>query len=165
MNQNDTSWNRMPRHIRKSLVWSLWFVTWVGLLTGLFDSTFYEYVTLFCIAHTMFVLYLVGFRVAAFPAQVRIAFTIGVAVGSYVPYLESLLYLKMAGLVANLILGYCPMAHGLSSAVESRRVTFHGLGPARDLLCARGREIHAAIAKHRTMQSGAFRKSLIWAAY
>lgn len=100
----------MPRHIRKSLVWSLWFVTWVGLLTGLFDSTFYEYVTLFCIAHTMFVLYLVGFRVAAFPAQVRIAFTIGVAVGSYVPYLESLLYLKMAGLVANLILGYCPMA-------------------------------------------------------
>jgi hypothetical protein len=69
------------------MVWILWFVTWLGLLAGLFDRVYYEYVVVFSAAHMLLVLWLLRFRAAAFPAQVRIGYLLWVAVGTWVPYM------------------------------------------------------------------------------
>ena len=110
---HDTPWDRLSGHTRKRIVWSLWFVTWCGLLAGLFDRVFFEYVVIFTAAHTLLVLFLLRFRVSAFPAQVRIAYLIWVAVGTYVPYMVFLMYITMVGLATNLFMSYCPLARML----------------------------------------------------
>ncbi len=110
---HDTRWEHIPTNYRKRLVWGLWFVTWVGLLAGLYDRTFYDYVVVFSAAHALLVLYLLGFNASAFPAQVRIAYFLWVAVGTYVPYMEILMYITMVGLATNLFWGYCPLARML----------------------------------------------------
>lgn len=101
---------RMPGHMRRYLVWGLWFITWLGLLAGLFQRVYYEYVVLFTAIHALLFLVLVNFRVKQFPAQVRIAYLIWVAVGTYVPYMTILMYITTVGLATNLFLGYCPLA-------------------------------------------------------
>lgn len=112
-NQSDSLWDRMPQPIRKRFAWLLWFVTWIGLLAGLFDRAFYEYVVVFSAAHALLMLLLVRFRVAVFPAQVRIAYFIWVAVGTYVPYMVILMYITTIGLATNLFFDYCPLARML----------------------------------------------------
>jgi len=108
--QHDCLWDRIPQDIRKRLVWLLWFVTWVGLLAGLFERIFYEYVVVFSAAHALLVLFLFRFRVAAFPVQVRIAYFAWVAVGTYAPYMVILMYITTVGLATNLFVSYCPLA-------------------------------------------------------
>jgi len=103
-------WGRIPDRSRKHLVWGLWFITWLGLLLGLFERTAYEFVVLFSALHALLILFLLGFRIAAFPAQVRLAYFAWVAVGTYVPFMEILLYITMVGLASNLFIGYCPLA-------------------------------------------------------
>jgi hypothetical protein len=111
--QHDSLWDQIPQDIRKRLVWILWFVTWIGLLAGLFDRVFYEYVVVFSAAHALLFLFLLRFQVAALPAQVRITYYIWVAVGTYVPYMIILMYITTIGLVMNLFLSYCPLARML----------------------------------------------------
>jgi hypothetical protein len=111
--QHSSFWDRMPEHNRKRLVWGLWFVTWIGLLAGLFDSVFFEYVVFFSAAHALLVLILLRFQVKVFPAQVRIAYFAWVAVGTYVPYMVFLMYITVVGLATNLFFGYCPLARML----------------------------------------------------
>jgi hypothetical protein len=103
-------WDRIPPEVRKPLIWILWFVTWTGLVAGLFDRTFFEYVVFFSAAHAVLFLALFGFNVTPFPVQVRIAYFIWVAVGTYVPYLGVLMYITLVGLATNIFLGYCPLA-------------------------------------------------------
>ena len=103
-NQHDPLWDRIPLNFRNRLAWILWFVTWVGLLAGLFDHIFYEYVVVFSAAHALLVLFLLRFRISAFPAQVR------VAIGTYVPYMVILMYITTIGIATNLFVGYCPLA-------------------------------------------------------
>jgi hypothetical protein len=114
----------MPGQIRKRLVWGLWFVTWLGLLAGLFERTFYEYVVFFSAAHTLLVIYLLDFKVSAFPAQVRIAYLVWVAVGTYVPYMVILMYITTVGLATNLFWGYCPLARMMYLFPWNREETF-----------------------------------------
>lgn len=108
--QATTIWDRTPTTVRKSLIWSLWFVTWLGLLGGLFDRVFFEYVVIFSAAHALLFLVLFRFRIAPFPVQVRIAYLVWVAVGTYVPYMVFLMYITLVGVATNLFLGYCPLA-------------------------------------------------------
>jgi hypothetical protein len=103
----------MPEHIRKTVVWSLWFLTWIGLLAGLFDRTFYEVVVAFSMAHAFLILVLHRFRVAAFPVQVRIGYVLWVAIGTYMPYMTVLMYITTLGLIGNLFFRYCPLARML----------------------------------------------------
>lgn len=109
----DTYWDKMPVKIRKRVVWGLWFVTWLGLLAGVLDRTFWEYVVVFSAAHALLVLFLLGLHVSPFPVQVRLAYLTWVAVGTYVPFMEILMYITIIGLAANLFLGYCPLARML----------------------------------------------------
>jgi hypothetical protein len=108
--QHDSPWDRMSPDIRKRLVWVLWFVTWVGLLAGLYDRIFYEYVVVFSAAHALLVLFLVRFQLSVFPAQVRVAYLVWVAFGTYVPYMVILIYITTVGVATNLFFGYCPLA-------------------------------------------------------
>jgi hypothetical protein len=103
----------MGRLARRRLVWTLWFVTWAGLLAGLFEARWYRAVVLFSIAHAGLFLVLTGFRVAAFPNQVRIAYVVWVALGTYLPGGVLLLWITTVGLATNLFWGYCPLARML----------------------------------------------------
>jgi hypothetical protein len=109
----NTPWSSMPRQVRERLVWWLWLVTWAGLLAGLSDRRFYTLVVAFSAAHALLVLGLLRFRAMAFPAQLRIAYVVWVAVGTWVPHLTVLMYVATIGLAANLFLGYCPLARML----------------------------------------------------
>ena len=108
--QHDFLWDQIPQDIRKRFVWVLWLVTWIGVLAGLFDREFYEYVVIFSAAHALLVLFLLRFRVSAFPAQVRIAYCIWVVVGTYAPYMVILMHITTIGLATNLFANYCPLA-------------------------------------------------------
>ena len=98
---------------RKRLVWSLWFITWIGLIAGLFNKVFYECVVMFSFAHALLFLFLNNYQFKSFPVQVRIAYLAWVAVGTYIPYMTILLYITIIGLTTNLFLGYCPLARML----------------------------------------------------
>lgn len=108
--QHNSLWDRISLNIKKRFVWVLWFVTWIGLLAGLFDRLFYEYVVVFSAAHALLVLFLLRFQISAFPAQVRVAYLVWVAVGTYVPYMVFLMYITTVGVATNLFVGYCPLA-------------------------------------------------------
>lgn len=110
---HDTLWEKMPVNIRKRVVWSLWFVTWLGLLAGLWERTFWEYVVIFSAIHALLLLFLLGLHVSPFPVQVRLAYFAWVAIGTYLPFMEVLMYITVVGLAANLFLGYCPLARML----------------------------------------------------
>ena len=103
-------WDRTPERIRKPLIWILWFITWLGLLAGLYDHVYWEYVVLFSALHAVLFLGLNGFSVTPFPVQVRIAYLVWVAIGTYVHYMDFLMYITMVGLASNLFVGYCPLA-------------------------------------------------------
>ena len=105
-----TLWDRTPTRVRKALIWGLWFVTWLGLVGGVFDHVFFEYVVIFSALHAILFLVLNGFNVGPFPVQVRIAYFAWVAAGTYVPHLNILMYITLVGLATNIFLGYCPLA-------------------------------------------------------
>ena len=122
--QHDSLWDQIPQDIRKRFVWVLWLITWIGVLAGLFDREFYEYVVIFSAAHALLVLFLLRFRVSAFPAQVRIAYCIWVVVGTYAPYMVILMYITTIGLATNLFANYCPLARMMYLFPWNREETF-----------------------------------------
>jgi hypothetical protein len=103
-------WERIPERRRKWIIWGLWFITWVGLVGGVFYRVLFEYVVLFSAGHVLLFLILFRFAVDPFPVQVRVAYFIWVAVGTYAPYMTFLMYITLVGLATNLFLGYCPLA-------------------------------------------------------
>ena len=105
-----TPWDQIPQRVRKKLIWTLWFITWVGLVVGISDQTYFEYVVLFSALHAVAFFLLFRFNVRPFPVQVRIGYLVWVAVGTYVPHLVILMYITLVGLATNLFLGYCPLA-------------------------------------------------------
>ena len=108
--KSETLWDRIPQRVSKILTWGLWFITWVGLIVGIGDQDYFEYVVVFSVLHaaTFFVLF--RFSVRPFPVQVRIGYLVWVAVGTYVPHMVILMYITLVGLATNLFLGYCPLA-------------------------------------------------------
>lgn len=98
---------------QRNRVWNLWFITWLGLLAGLFSQQFYEYVVYFSVIHAVLFLYIEQFKLIAFPVQVRIAYLVWVAVGTYIPYMSILMTITTIGLAANLFFGYCLLARML----------------------------------------------------
>ena len=108
--EESTPWERLPERMRKWTVWGLWLITWAGLVGGVFYQVLFEYVVLFSAGHALLFFILFRFAVDPFPVQVRIAYFIWVAVGTYVPYMIVLMYISLVGLATNLFLGYCPLA-------------------------------------------------------
>jgi hypothetical protein len=108
--EHQTSWDRMPSRPRKALVWALWLITWLGLVAGMFNRAFFEWVVLFSALHAVFVWSLHNGRIMPFPVQVRMAYFVAVAIGTYVPYMVFFMYIALVGLATNLFLGYCPLA-------------------------------------------------------
>jgi len=113
MNRDATPLERMGDTSRRRLIWSLWFITWAGLLAGLIDRRWYHAVVLFSVLHALLFLGLTRFRIAAFPNQVRIAYVLWVAVGTYLPGGVVLMWITTIGLATNLFWGYCPLARML----------------------------------------------------
>jgi len=107
---DNTTWDTLSKSQRKTIVWGFWFITWVGLMLGFIYRDFYDYVVIFSTVHTLLFFFLFGFKIKAFPVQLRIAYLIWVAVGTYVPHLEILMYITTIGLASNLFVGYCPLA-------------------------------------------------------
>jgi drug/metabolite transporter (DMT)-like permease len=99
---------------RRKVVWSLWFITWLGLLAGLFAPQWNEFVVWFSVIHAVFFIYLERFNLVAFPVQVRLAYVVWVAIGTYIPLMTWLMWITILGLAANLFVGYCPLARLLS---------------------------------------------------
>ena len=120
----DTLWDRIPQRVRKGLIWTLWFITWVGLIAGIFDDVYFEYVVIFSALHAVVFFLLFHFRVRPFPVQVRIGYLAWVAVGTYVPYMVILMYITLVGLATNLFLGYCPLARMMYLLPWNRDETF-----------------------------------------
>ena len=105
-----TPWERMPDDLRRSTIWVLWFLTWIGLLAGLRDPAFYQVVVAYTAAHLILVLALNRFRVSASPVQARIFYLLWVTVGTYVPHMTVLLTIATLGLIGNLFFDYCALA-------------------------------------------------------
>lgn len=108
-----TFWDKIPAKTKDRMVWGMWFITWLGLLAGLLERVFWEYVVFFSATHALLILLLLGLRVTAFPVQVRLAYFAWVAIGTYAPFMEILMYITILGLAANLFLSYCPLARML----------------------------------------------------
>lgn len=107
-------WDQISIKNKAQLVWYIWFVTWLGLLGGIFlNNTYNEYVVNWSALHTLLFLILFSFRVKEFPVQLRIAYVIWVYVGTYVYGCGVLMYITTVGLAANLFFNYCPLARML----------------------------------------------------
>jgi len=109
----ESPWTRLNPTFRRRLIFGLWVVTQAGLFAGLLDPGAYEAVIGLTIAHALLFLVLLNFRPLAFPAQLRIAYVGWLALGTYVPALSVMMLITTAGLLANLLFGYCPLARML----------------------------------------------------
>jgi len=87
-------WNALKPEVRSKLIWSIWFVTWIGLLIGFFERVYYHYVVLFSVGHLILFLFLFQFRLREFPIQLRIFYLAWVAIGTYFPPMVFLMYIK-----------------------------------------------------------------------
>ena len=103
----------MPPSTREKMVFILWAVTVGGLLGGYFDTRLWAWTVWFSAAHATLVLALTGGRPLVFPAQLRIAYTGWLALGTHVPSLEPMLWIATVGGLAKLTFDYCPMARTL----------------------------------------------------
>lgn len=96
---------------RKSLVYVSFLITEIGLIAGAFvNPVYWQWVVWFSIFNALLFLYFVGFKPLVFPAQLRIAYAIWVAIGTFVPYMSWMMWVTLFGLAANLIIGWCPLA-------------------------------------------------------
>ena len=110
MTETATLWQYLTGSTRKRLIWWVWFATWLLLILGLFDRSFYLWVVILSALHAVLFLGLFRFRTSPFPVQVRVAYLLWVAVGTYVPGMIVLMWITTLGLPANLFLNYCPLA-------------------------------------------------------
>jgi hypothetical protein len=108
--RSETAWERIPDDVRRRVVWCLWCITWLGLLAGLFDRTWYHDVVAFSAVHAFLVLALNRFQVMATAVQVRLGYALWVGMGTYAPHLTVFMYIATVGLVGNLFFNYCLMA-------------------------------------------------------
>jgi hypothetical protein len=105
-----TIWDRIPSANRKKLIKSLWWVTWILLVLGLFNTTFLHGVIALSTMHLILFIVLFGFKISPFPVQLRLAYLAWVTAGIYIPELKILIYITIVGLAANLLFGYCLLA-------------------------------------------------------
>lgn len=89
-------------------MWSIWFITWLGLLAGLYDNAYNEFVVILSAVHAILFAGLFKMRLMDFPVQLRIVYFAWVLLGTY--HLRVLMYITTVGLAANLFVGYCPLA-------------------------------------------------------
>jgi hypothetical protein len=87
----------------------------------LFAQPFYDYVVYFSALQVVIFLSIEQFKLTAFPVQVRLAYLVWVALGTYVPHLSILMLITTIGLTANVFLGYCPLARLLYLLPINRR--------------------------------------------
>lgn len=120
-----TMWEGFTPTFRQRLVWNMWFVTWILLLLGYIDrGRAWPLLVLFSAIHSIVFLFFFvgdGNPIMAFPVQVRIAYFLWVAAGTYVPGTETLMWITTLGLTANLFADYCPLARLITLCPWNRK--------------------------------------------
>ena len=117
------SWDRIDTETRSSLVWWIWALTWLGLVIGYVDRRGWNFVVEFSAIHALLFLALFEGQFTAFPVQVRIAYFLWVACGTFLPSpCEVLMHITLIGLFANITVGYCPLARMMSLLPWNRTV-------------------------------------------
>lgn len=106
-------WDKIAPTTRRRLTVTLWGLSWLGLLAGLYDTRAYQYVLYGTYAHALLFLVLFRFSIPAFPVQVRIAFSISLSIGVFVPHMHWLLWVNTVGITPNVLLDYCPLVRML----------------------------------------------------
>lgn len=122
--QNLTVLEKLPAAKRSLLIRTFWLVTWFGLVAGVFDRVYFEYVVYFTAFHLLVFLVLGNFRIKTFPIQLRAAYFLWVVIGTYVPGMIILMYITVVGLATNIFLGYCPLARMLYLLPNNRKEPF-----------------------------------------
>jgi hypothetical protein len=117
----DCAWSRLPPALRSRSAWTLWAITWLGLVAGCADARYWRWVVWLSIAHALFMLLMVKVRPLVFPAQLRLAYAAWVAVGTFVPHMRWMLYVTLVGLAANLTFNWCPLSRMLYLLPWNRR--------------------------------------------
>lgn len=110
LSRTEIPWESISKANRKLIVWSLWFITWVGLMLGFFYRIFYEYVVVFTAIHSVLFFIFFRYQIKPFPVQLRIVYLAWLIVGTYVPHMAIMMYIATVGLASNLFLNYCPLA-------------------------------------------------------
>ena len=99
---------------RSTLVYVLFLITEAGLIAGAFvDALYWRWVVWFSIFNALLFLFFVNFKPLVYPAQLRIAYVIWVAIGTFVPYMSWMMWVTLIGLGANLLVGWCPLSRML----------------------------------------------------
>jgi drug/metabolite transporter (DMT)-like permease len=106
---------------QRNLAWNLWFITWLGLIAGLFAEPVYDYVIYLSVIQVVIFLYIEQFRLTAFSVQVRIAYLVWMVFVAYAPYQFILMLITTIGLAANVFFGYCLLARTLYLLPINRR--------------------------------------------
>jgi hypothetical protein len=99
----------------------MWFITWLGCLGGYIDRRAWGAVVLFSVVHAIYFFVLLGYETSPFPVQVRIAYLLWVAIGTYIPGMTVLMWITTVGLSTNLFLDYCPLARMVSLLPWNRK--------------------------------------------
>lgn len=120
----DSQFGSLSPVTRERVANSLWAITLLLLLAGFHDNIFWERLVTFSVMHARRFLYLVGGSPLVFPAQLRIAYAVWVALGTYIPVLWLMMPITACGLPALLFFGYCPLARMLYLLPWNRQ---HGL--------------------------------------
>ena len=99
---------------RNALVYVLFLITEAGLIAGAFvDPLYWQWVVWFSIFNALLFLFFVNFKPMVYPAQLRIAYAVWVAIGTFVPYMSWMMWVTLFGLGANLLFGWCPLSRML----------------------------------------------------
>lgn len=120
----DSAWSRLNPQQRSAGIWVLWSLTLVALVAGSFDRTYWQWVVWLSCAHAIVALALVGWRPLVFPAQLRFAYAVWVAAGTFLPHMQWMMYLATVGVAANQLFGWCPMARTLYFLPWNRQEPF-----------------------------------------
>ena len=110
LSRTEIPWDSISKSNRKLIVWSLWFITLVGLMLGFFYRIFYEYVVVFSLVHTLIFFVLFQNKIKPFTVQLRLVYLAWLIIGTYVPHMAIMMYIATVGLASNLFLNYCPLA-------------------------------------------------------
>ncbi|NOR20154.1 MAG: hypothetical protein GQ538_08730, partial [Xanthomonadales bacterium] len=112
---------------RKILADGIFWVVEAALIAGaLLDPVYWQWVVWISAFNALVFWVLVGFKPMVFPVQLRIAYLIWVAIGTYAPYMSWMMYVTLVGLGANLLVGWCPLARMIYLLPWNRQVPFSG---------------------------------------
>jgi len=120
----ESPWKNLSSTFKNNFFMFFYVVTWGALLLGYGDIFYWKLVIAITALQVFIMLPLVNFQIMVFPVQLRIVYTVWVALGTYVPELVFMIHVTTVGLVARIAFGYCPLARMLSLLPWNRDQSF-----------------------------------------